>query len=98
MMPKSEDLGYQVSLLKNQFNEMGDIVLKNVDLAHLQELIKREWIKRLNNYKIPLQNSMETMLLHTLDERFPKCDIRMQGNHENREKKIVEPQSHVGRF
>jgi hypothetical protein len=41
-----------------------------------------------------LQNSMETMLLHTLDERFPKGDIGMQGNHENKENKIVEP-SHI---
>jgi hypothetical protein len=38
------------------------------------------------------------MLLHTLDERFPKGDIVMQGNHENREKKIVEPQSHMGKI
>jgi hypothetical protein len=34
---------------------------------------------------------MESMLLHTLDERFPKSDIVTQGNHENKENKIVEP-------
>jgi hypothetical protein len=39
---------------------------------------------------------MAAMLLHTLDERFPKGEIGMQGNHENRENKIVEPQSHMG--
>jgi len=33
-----------------------------------------------------LQNSMEIMLLHTLDERFLKGDqIGMKGNHEHRE-------------
>jgi hypothetical protein len=30
-----------------------------------------------------LQNSMSSMILHTLDERFPKGDIKTQGNHEN---------------
>jgi hypothetical protein len=42
-----------------------------------------------------LQNSMATMLLHTLDERFLKGDIGTQGNHENKDKKIVEPKSHT---
>jgi hypothetical protein len=41
---------------------------------------------------------MEAMLLHTLDERFPKSDIVTQGNHENKENKIVEPQSHMGKI
>jgi hypothetical protein len=42
MIPVSEELGYHVSLLRNQFNEMSDIMLKKVDLTHLQELLKRE--------------------------------------------------------
>jgi hypothetical protein len=31
----------------------------------------------------PLQNSMPSMILYTLDEGLPKCGIGMQGNHEN---------------
>jgi hypothetical protein len=42
-----------------------------------------------------LQNSIVTMILHTLYERFPRGDIGAQGNHENGENKIVEPQSHM---
>jgi hypothetical protein len=38
-----------------------------------------------------LQNSMETMILHTLDEILPKVDITTQGNIGNRDKIIVEP-------
>jgi hypothetical protein len=33
---------------------------------------------------------METMILHTLDERFPESDIVIQVNHENKEDKIIE--------
>jgi hypothetical protein len=32
-----------------------------------------------------LQNSMSSMIFHALDERLPKGDIKMQGNHENKE-------------
>jgi len=54
MILEIEYIGNQVSLLRNQFNEMGDIVLKKVDFEHLQELLKRKkWIKIWNNYKIP---------------------------------------------
>jgi len=49
MMPKVEDLGYQVSLLMNYFNEMGGIILKNVELAHLQELLKCETNQKIEN-------------------------------------------------
>jgi hypothetical protein len=41
---------------------------------------------------------MESMLLHTLDERFPKSDIVTQGNNENKENKIIEPWSHMGKI
>jgi len=43
-----------------------------------------------------LQNSIESMLLHTLDERFPKSDILTQGKWENKENKVTKPQSHMG--
>jgi hypothetical protein len=42
-----------------------------------------------------LQNSMSSMIFHALDERLPKRDIKMQGNHENKENKVVETQSHM---
>jgi hypothetical protein len=96
---------------------MGDNVLKNAYLAHLQEILKRKiedkmeklmdkkmekWMDQkmdvedkmtnLMDQKMEqLQNSMESMLLHTLHGRFPKSDIMTQGNCENKEKKIVEP-------
>jgi len=38
---------------------------------------------------------MEVGLLHILNKRFPKSHIVTQGNHENRENKIVEPRSHM---
>jgi len=41
---------------------------------------------------------MVVMLLHTLDERLPKHDIGTQENYENRDKKIVGPQSHMGKI
>jgi hypothetical protein len=41
-----------------------------------------------------LQNSMSSMILHTLDERFPKGDIKMQGNHENVENINIESHNH----
>jgi hypothetical protein len=39
-----------------------------------------------------LKNSMSTILLHTLYERFHKGDIRMQGNHVNVEDHIEHQQ------
>jgi hypothetical protein len=33
---------------------------------------------------------MSTIFLHTLDERFPKGDIKTQGNHENVEEINIE--------
>jgi hypothetical protein len=50
----------------------------------------------MNQKMEQLQNSMESMLLYTLEKRFPKSDIVTQGNYENKENKIVEPQSHMG--
>jgi hypothetical protein len=44
-----EDLGNQVSQLRNQFNDMGDNVLKKVDLAHSQEILKREIEDKMEN-------------------------------------------------
>jgi hypothetical protein len=41
-----------------------------------------------------IENSMSTILLHTLDERFPQGDIRTQGNHVNVEEINIEPQNH----
>jgi hypothetical protein len=37
-----KDLGNHVSQSKNQLNDMGDNVLKMVDLARSQEILKRE--------------------------------------------------------
>jgi hypothetical protein len=39
---------------------------------------------------------MYEVFLNTLDERLPKGDNKMQGNHENKENKVVETQSHMG--
>ena len=41
-----------------------------------------------------LKNSIKTILLHTLDERFHQGDIMTQGNHVNVEKIKFEPQNH----
>jgi hypothetical protein len=95
-LEECEDLGYRVFQMRNRFNDMGDSVLKNVDLADSQEILKREIEDKLYQKIERLQNSMEFMLLHTLDERFPKSDIVTQGNHENKEEKNVQPQSHMG--
>jgi len=46
----------------------------------------------MGNNMEELQNSLESIFLH-LDERLPKGDI---GNIENKDKNIVEPQSHMG--
>jgi hypothetical protein len=43
---------------------------------------------------LELQNSMSSMILHALDERLPKGDIKMQGNHENVEEIKIESQNH----
>jgi hypothetical protein len=43
-----------------------------------------------------LQNYLESIILHILDERFPKSDIVTQGNNENKEIKIFEPHLHMG--
>jgi hypothetical protein len=43
-----------------------------------------------------LQNSMSSMIFHALDERLCKGDLKIQGNHENKENKVVENQSHMG--
>jgi hypothetical protein len=43
---------------------------------------------------LELQNSMSSMILHTLDERLPKGDIKMQGNHENVEEINIESHNH----
>jgi hypothetical protein len=37
---ESEEIHNQLSKLENQFKEMGDTVLKKVDLSYVQELLK----------------------------------------------------------
>jgi hypothetical protein len=39
---------------------------------------------------------MSSMIFHALDERLCKGDLKIQGNHENKENKVVENQSHMG--
>jgi hypothetical protein len=39
---------------------------------------------------LELQNSMPSMILHSLDERLPKGYIKMQGNRENVEEIKIE--------
>jgi hypothetical protein len=39
---------------------------------------------------------MYDVFLNTLDEIFPKGDNKMDGNHENKDNKVVETQSHMG--
>jgi hypothetical protein len=41
-----------------------------------------------------LQNYISTILLHTLDEKFPQGDIRAQGNYVNVEGIKIEPKNH----
>jgi len=41
-----------------------------------------------------LKSSMSTLLLHTLQEKLLKVDIKMQGYHENMEEINVESQNH----
>jgi hypothetical protein len=42
---------------------------------------------------LELQNFMSSMILHTLYERIPKGDIKMQGNYENVEEINIESQN-----
>jgi hypothetical protein len=44
-----EELEKHVSQLRNQYNDMGDNVLKKVDLAHSQEILKREIEDKIEN-------------------------------------------------
>jgi hypothetical protein len=41
-LEECEYLGSRVSQLRNQVNDMGANVLKNVDLTHLEEIFKRK--------------------------------------------------------
>jgi hypothetical protein len=100
---ESEEKHHQLSKLENKYNEMGDNVLKKVDLSCLQDLgemdQKMEQLQNSIDQKMDkkmeqLQNSMLTMILHTLNERFSKEDIWMQGNHENVDNIKIESQKH----
>jgi hypothetical protein len=46
------------------------------------------------NNMLELQNSISSIILHTLNERLPKGDIKMKGNHENVEEINIESQNH----
>jgi hypothetical protein len=46
--------------------------------------------KHMENKMLELKNSMSSMILHALDERLPKGDIKLQGNHENVEEINIE--------
>jgi uncharacterized protein with gpF-like domain len=99
---ESEEIHNQLSKLENQFNKLSDRSMKNVDLINTQRKIQKmdknmeDMETNMHQKMEQLQNSMVDMLLHTLDERFPKHDIGTRGNHENRDKKIVEPWPHMG--
>jgi hypothetical protein len=82
--------------LKNQVDEMSGSVLKLVDFSHSQEIFKREMEDKMENLMDKRMEQLQNSILHTLDERLPKGDIKMQGNHENKENNSVEPQSHMG--
>jgi hypothetical protein len=76
---ESEEIHNQLSKLENQFNELSDRLVKNIDLINTQ----RQMEQNIDHEMEKLQNSILTMILHTLDERFPKGDIERQGNLEN---------------
>jgi transcriptional regulator of heat shock response len=45
-----------------------------------------------------LKKSMSSIIFHALDERNPKGDLKIQGNHENKENRVVETRSHIEIF
>jgi len=66
--------------LENQVNELNDREEKKTELISTQNSME----KRMEQFQISmdkkmenLQNSMSTIILHTLDETFPKGDIRI---------------------
>jgi hypothetical protein len=78
--------------------------MKKVDLMNTQEEMERnmelvemnmdENTKHMENKMLELKNSMSSMILHALDERIHKGDIKMKGNHENVEEINIKPHNH----
>jgi hypothetical protein len=72
--------------LQNKVNELNDRVVKIFSFINTQKSMEKnmEQLQIFIDKKMEnLQNSMSTIILHTLDEIFPKVDIKMQGKHEN---------------
>jgi hypothetical protein len=51
-------------------------------------------IDSMNQNMDKMMQQLQNSILHTMDERFPKGDIKTQGNHENVEEIKIESQNH----
>jgi hypothetical protein len=55
---------------------------------------RKEMEMHMENNMLELQNSMSSMILHSLHERLPIGYIKMQGNHESIEEINIDSQNH----
>jgi hypothetical protein len=82
--------------LEDRLNELSIRSIKSNDVVNTQRKIQ-EMEKKMGENREQMEEmkiSMSTILLHTLDERFPQGDIRTQGNHVNVEEIKIEPHNH----
>jgi len=70
--------------IKNKNDEMEKNMDKNKnDMNNKMDENRKEMKKHMEKKMLELKISMSSMILHALDERLPKEDIKLQGNHEN---------------
>jgi hypothetical protein len=79
---------------KEFFYQIGKVEKKMDEVENKMDENKKEMEKHREKKMLELQKSMSSMILHALDERVPKGDIKVQGNHENIEEIRIESQNH----
>lgn len=95
---ESEYFENMLSQLKNQYDEMSGSVLKIVDFSCSHKNFKRKMEDKMENLMDQRMEKLKNSILHTLYEILPKGDIKMQGNHKNKENNSVEPQVTYGEY
>jgi hypothetical protein len=91
---ESEDIHNQLSNLENQFKELSDRSVTNVDLVNTQRQIEINmenmdqrwniWNRKMDQKMEYMEQKMVARLIQTLDERLPKSDNVTEGTHENK--------------
>jgi BMFP domain-containing protein YqiC len=96
---ENEEMHNKLSKLEDQLNDLSARSITSDELVNTQRKIQEmeknmeQMENEMNESKEEIQKYIETILL----QKIPNTDMKsIQGNHENKENKVVQTQSYMG--